>query len=86
VECAEKAAQYAKEFLEKEVLFDHDYNLNDSTKMYCSEMIWRAYMRAGRDITDQRRTEVRSSPIYNGTYILPSDVYQNEYLTIVYVF
>lgn len=86
VECAEKAAQYAKEFFEKEILFDHDYNLNDSTKMYCSEMVWRAYMRAGKDITDQRRTEVRNSPIYKGTYILPSDVYQNEYLTIVYVF
>ena len=85
-ECAEKAAQCAKKFFEKEILFDHDYDLDDSIKMYCSEMVWRAYMKAGKDITNQRRSEVKYSPIHSGTYILPSDIYQNEYLTIVYEF
>jgi len=85
-ECAEKAAQYAKEFFEKEILFDHDYDLDDSITMYCSEMVWRAYLKAGKDITNQRRSEVKYSPIHSGTYILPSDIYQNEYLTIIYEF
>jgi uncharacterized protein YycO len=85
-EYSEKAAQYAKEFFEKEILFDHDYNLDDSTKMYCSEMVWQAYLKAGRDITHRRRSEVEGFPVFSGVYIFPSDIYQNERLTIVYEF
>jgi uncharacterized protein YycO len=87
LECSEKAAQYAKEFFEREILFDHDYNLDDSVKMYCSEMVWRAYLEAGRDITGQRRSEIpQGFPMFSGTYIFPSDIYRNEHLTIVYEF
>jgi uncharacterized protein YycO len=85
-ECSKQAAQYAKMLFEEEILFDHDYNLDDSTKMYCSEMVWRVYMKAGRDITEQRRSEVPSSFPLSGIYILPSDIYQNDKLTIVYEF
>jgi uncharacterized protein YycO len=85
-ECSEKAAQYAKEFFEKEILFDHDYNLDDSTKMYCSEMVWRLYLKTGRDITNRKRSEIEGFPIFSGTYIFPSDIYQNQYLIIVYEF
>ena len=86
-ECSQQAAQHAKMFFEKEILFDHDYNLDDSIKMYCSEMVWRAYLKAGRDITEQRRSEVpQEFPIFSGIYIFPSDIYQNKYLTIVYEF
>lgn len=87
LEYSKIAAQYAKEFFEKEVLFDHDYNLADSTKMYCSEMIWRAYLKAGRDITNRRRSEVpQGFPVFSGIYIFPSDIYKNESLTIVFEF
>jgi uncharacterized protein YycO len=85
--CSKKAAQYAKEFFEREILFDHDYSLDDSIKMYCSEMVWRAYLKAGRDITEQRRSEVpQRIPLFSGIYIFPSDIYQNEHFTIVYEF
>ena len=85
-ECSEKAAHCAKAFFEKEILFDHDYNLDDSTKMYCSEMVWRAYLQAGRDITNRKRSVIEGFPVFSGTYIFPSDIFQNEYLTIVYEF
>lgn len=32
----------AQEFLSLKIPFDHDFNLNDSTKFYCSELVWRA--------------------------------------------
>ena len=87
LECSQQAAQYAKRFFEKEILFDHDYNLADSTKMYCSEMVWRAYMKAGRDVSERRRSEIPAGlPFFAGTYVFPSDIYQNERLTIIYEF
>ena len=87
LECAEKAAQYAKEFFEKEILFDHDYDLDDSTRMYCTEMVWLAYLKAGRDITNRRRSEIpQGVPVFSGIYIFPSDIYQNESLTTVFGF
>ena len=86
-EYSKQAAQYAKMLFEKEIVFDHDYNLDDSTKMYCSEMVWRVYLKAGKDITERRRSEVpQGFPLFSGTYIFPSDIYQNERLTIVYEF
>jgi hypothetical protein len=85
-ECSQQASQHAKAFFEKEILFDHDYDLNDTTKMYCSELVWRSYLKAGRDVSEQRRSEVTRLPVFSGTYVFPSDIYQNERLTIIYEF
>ncbi|MBK7946808.1 MAG: hypothetical protein IPJ85_16550 [Flavobacteriales bacterium] len=34
-------ATRAKEYLRRQVPFDHDFDLEDSTTIYCSELVWR---------------------------------------------
>ena len=31
----------AKELLRRKVAFDHDFGLEDTTRIYCSELVWR---------------------------------------------
>ncbi len=78
------AAQYAVLFYQSGILFDHDYNLEDSLEMYCSELVWRAYLLAGVDITQGKRNVITNFPLFSGTYIFPSDIYRNKSLEIVY--
>ncbi len=44
-------AEGALEYLREAVLFDHNFDINDSTHLYCSEMIWRSLKnKAGIDL------------------------------------
>ncbi|MDR0364871.1 MAG: hypothetical protein LBH92_07650 [Bacteroidales bacterium] len=81
-----KAAKYAIAFYEERIIFDNDYNLGDPSKMYCTELIWRVFQLAGKDITNGRRSFVRGFPLYSGEYIFPSDISKNEQLIEYYRF
>jgi hypothetical protein len=52
----QQAAAYAKRLAEKQVLFDHDYDLNSDARVYCTELVWRAYLAGGVDIADRDRS------------------------------
>jgi len=83
---AAEAAQQALRLLHKEIMFDHDYQLDDSTKMYCTELVWYVYMLAGKDITFGERSEIVNFPMYSGIYIFPSDIYSNKEFSLIYNF
>ena len=63
------------------ISFDHDYTLSDSTKMYCTELVHRAYSTIGIDLTRGIRHSV---PLADEPVILPSDIYQSEKLTKIW--
>jgi len=87
VGCMEKAAEYAMTlYVNRQIKFDHDYNLEDTTKMYCSELVWHVYDRVGYDVSDNRRNTIDNFPSFSGTYIFPSDIYKNSKLSIIYKF
>jgi len=86
LEYSVNAAREAFRLLEEGVLFDHDYLLEDSGKMYCTEMIWRAYLSVGKDITRGQRSKIENFPMYSGTYIFPSDIFDNDEFTLIYKF
>ncbi|MDR0835525.1 MAG: hypothetical protein LBN11_02955 [Tannerella sp.] len=81
-----EAARQAIRLWRKGVLFDHDYVLEDSTKMYCTELVWYAYLLAGKDITDGSRSEIVNVPLFSGIYIFPSDIYNNKQCSLIYKF
>ena len=81
----EMAAQQALRLWKKGILFDHDYQLCDTTQMYCTELVWYAYTQAGKDISFGKRREL-SVPMYTGTYIFPSDIYTNSEFVLIYKF
>ncbi|MFI3267104.1 MAG: YiiX/YebB-like N1pC/P60 family cysteine hydrolase [Rikenellaceae bacterium] len=77
--------EYLKYKLACDVPFDHEYDLDDSTKLYCTELVWRSYLEAGVDITKGSRTEIFLL-IFNGMQILPCDIESNEDLELIYMF
>jgi len=81
----EKAAQQALRLLQKEILFDHNYQINDTTEMYCTELVWNIYRLAGIDICNGQRSTI-NVPMYAGTYIFPSDIYTNSEFILIYKF
>lgn len=82
---AAKAARHALEFARKGTLFDHEYDLNDTTKMYCTELIAYVYYKEGIDLTEGRRSRPRL-PIKSGVCILPDDLAGNPHLTTIFSF
>ncbi|MFR9503041.1 MAG: YiiX/YebB-like N1pC/P60 family cysteine hydrolase [Rikenellaceae bacterium] len=71
--------------VEAQTPFDHKYTLGDEEKLYCSELVWCAYNRAGIDLTDGRRTTVTIPP-FDGVHIMPADIELNDNLKLVYSF
>jgi hypothetical protein len=67
------------------VLFDNNYDLKDTTQMYCTEFIWHLFKKLNIDITEGSRTYV-VAPIYGGTYILPNDIWSSPLLYSVWQF
>jgi uncharacterized protein YycO len=68
------AARYALDAQQAGLEFDHDYDLEDSTRLYCTELVWRAFGAAGVDLSGGRRSRV-DMPGFEGDYIMPSDIY-----------
>ena len=71
------AAQKAKVLFDRKLLFDHKYDLEDSTKMYCTELIYFVFNYAGIDISEGRRS---SYPAFRDEFLLPSDILANPKL------
>lgn len=49
---AQRAAQEAFKAYRRGVLFDHDYDSSDTTKMYCTELVVYAYSKTPYPLTD----------------------------------
>jgi len=77
-----QAAQKAKILFERKLLFDHQYDLEDSSKMYCTELIYFVYKYAGIDISEGRRS---SYPAFREEFLLPEDILGCSKLTKVLV-
>lgn len=82
---AEKAARLAVKLAEEGTPFDNDYDLEDTTRLYCTELIEFIYSRCGMDVTEGRRTSI-SIPGFAGEYILPSDIYKSSLFEVIYKF
>lgn len=57
------------------VLFDNDYDLEDSTAFYCTELVWHLYNKAGIDLSEGRRRFVNLFHI-KGDVILPEHLFK----------
>jgi len=79
----EIAAKKAEELFRRRLLFDHNYDSEDSTKMYCTELLYFVYRVAGIDITENRR---RSFPGFKNPFILPQDIICNKMLKEIFVY
>lgn len=84
-EKAGHAADRAYVLYQKGILFDHKYDLNDTTQMYCTELVNHVFQKEGIDLSEGRLTPVHF-PGFDGDYLLPGDIACNEKLHLIYIF
>lgn len=77
-----KISQRTYELLNRELCFDSNYNLEDTTKMYCTELIWNIYKSAGINLVNNH-ISIINLPLLKGPVILPSDVASNPTLKVI---
>lgn len=81
----QRAAVEALWVAERGTLFDHGYDLTDTTRMYCTELVDYVYRKAGVNLSEGRISRL-DVPVYGGTYLLPGDLAANQRLTVIYQF
>ena len=65
--------------------FDHDYDLGDTTALYCTELVEYVFGLGGVSMSEGRQTHV-NFPSMTGDYIMPSDLTKNNKLNPIYSF
>lgn len=78
-ELSKRAALEAVTICQRKILFDHAYNLSDTTAMYCTELIRFVYLKAGVDLTGGK-TEHVHIPGFSGDYLFPSLIMKSPFL------
>lgn len=79
----ERIARNAVRLSRMQVPFDHDYDLSDTTRLYCTELVEYLFGLEGITLSEGRRTEI-SFPSLSGSYIFPSDLTQSNLLKPIY--
>ncbi len=78
-----RAAERALGYYQREMLFDGDFSLADTTSLYCTELVERAYACEGITLSEGR---AHRYPAFREAIILPSDILENQLLDDVYYF
>ncbi|MDR2834845.1 MAG: hypothetical protein LBV69_01400 [Bacteroidales bacterium] len=77
------ASKKAVEFFNQKIKFDHDLDLKDSSKMYCTELIFCCFNSIGVDITKGQRTVF---PTVKKEFLFPNDILKNNNFKLIYQF
>ncbi len=77
---AARAAHIAWEVCQRGILFDHRYDLTDTTEMYCTELIQYAYLKQGIDLAEGN---ISPFPFLGRKCILPGDLIRGNHLSVV---
>lgn len=75
---ARKAGEKALSTYKRRMLFDHQFDTRDTSRMYCSEFIEFAYKSAGYPLTSGQRHDINLPGIPLKEIILPSDFIHSE--------
>ena len=75
---AAAAARYCLEKHRDSVLFDNDYLLCDTSELYCCELVWRAFLQQGTDISSGSRHSIPTLFCTEGEGIFPSDIEKSD--------
>ena len=75
------AVMAARSLYESHALFDGDFDFRDGERLYCTELVWRAFRAAGVDLAPA--PEWLKLPLRSGYYILPSTLIRSGALVPV---
>ncbi|MDR2175041.1 MAG: hypothetical protein LBO82_03780 [Synergistaceae bacterium] len=77
---AERAAGEAWRYFKEKVPFDHQFDISDEKKLYCTELVWLAYKHVGVNLDEMDGNFLRDVPIY-GKVLLPTRLSESRLLT-----
>ncbi len=77
------ASNYAYNCYNNKFRFDSNYDLNSEKQLYCTELIWKAFMQAGIDLVENRLKEINLIVI-NKKMIMPSSIIQSNLIKKIY--
>lgn len=83
---AAEAAAYALRKYSEGVLFDDNYDDSDTTRLYCCELVVNAYRHAGISLVGSGRHHIHIPGFVKTDCILPSDIHNNNSVSVVYTF
>lgn len=84
-EDAIKISNNAIRLADSHIPFDHNYRLDDQSKLYCTELIQILFLSVGKDLSQGRTTQM-NIPGINGEFLMPSDIYLNPSLQTIFIF
>lgn len=76
---ADVATHHALQLVKRKVLFDNHYNLEDTSALYCTELVRLVYSDCEIDLCEDRWHRVHI--IANGPVIYPEDIWKSPLLT-----
>lgn len=76
------SARYAIELYNKKILFDHDYDSSDTSKLYCTELLMFIYNKCGKKLVDTEGHDI-NFPLTKHKVFLPSDIYNSKQLKLI---
>lgn len=78
-----QAVEIAKDYARHQVPFDNNFDLASDDALYCTELVWRAYQKAGIDLLDGH-FEQSTTSLIKGPVIWPSSLLHSEHLEPVW--
>ena len=76
-----RITEYAKTLLSSSITFDHDYQLSDPSRMYCTELVEHIFAQSGISLSEKKRIRL---PLAKEPVIMPSAIYENDSLTLIW--
>jgi len=78
-----KASTFAYNCFQKKYSFDDQYDLKTDTKLYCTELIWKAYKNTGIDLVEDRLCNLNFI-VTSKKLIVPSSIIKSKLLKKIY--
>ena len=85
-QAARRATAYAWRAYRRRAAFDHDYDLADTTRLYCCELVIQAFREAGAPLTLPPQHNVNAPWFHIDSCYFPSDLYAAPELRTLYIF
>jgi hypothetical protein len=80
---AAAAVRYALQKQQAGVAFDNDYQLSDTQRLYCTELVYQSFLHQGIDITDGRRHQALPLFCQDSVVIYPNDISDSKHTLFV---
>lgn len=82
---AVRASKHAYDIYSRNTLFDHRYDMSDTTQMYCTELVWFVYQKENVSLV-RSIDSLYVLPLINKVCLLPDDIADDPHLVQVIAF